>query len=189
MKRLFILPLLILVLTGSLRSQSAERTYFGVYIGGGWLHYFNNMEIELGVPVDIQNDHACFSGKIMWEPGRRLSVGLESGYYPMYKYSESDNSEHSAASNFVPILMNISMRVVDNFSVGLGTGMVILNNHIEGVSNADSRVMSMSNFHIMASYNYPLSRNWTVGGEARYMWIGKTNDYNMSIQALLGFRF
>ncbi len=178
-----------------LHSQEAnEKNNFSMYLGLGKVYYFNNMEIQLPNQSYVeQNSWGC-SIKFMWESEHRLSVGLETGFYRLYTFYYNDknniyNELGSITTDYFPFFLNVNMRVIDNLSLGIGTGIVSLANF--SVSDDWNYTLSLANYHALANYIFPIGKNkkWQLGAEVRYLWIGKTNDHDLTYQALFGYRF
>ncbi len=192
-----------------------EDYNFSIYAGFGFSYYYDNMKINRYTATAVdQLSYWGFSGKAMWEPEHRLSVGLELGYYQLYEYNDVDNSKKRAIDTYcTPILLNINMRIIDNFSLGIGTGLVSLKNNIAYLNDkdvehtkgiTDSKIWSIANYSFSANYLLPMNKLLNmlnlenddnhiikrsfIGLESQYLWIGKTNDNMLTLQILLGYR-
>jgi hypothetical protein len=195
MNRSVIIILLCLFSAWAASSQTSDsipktRSHYTLAVGAGWSHYFSNMDL---VPArNVQKDFAGFSFRFMWEPEYRLSLGLETGFYRIFKIDSTLSNEYSmhARMNMVPLLLVIRMRVVDNFYLSAAPGIVLQYSQVTGIGDkVTSSQISMANFEACASYLYPLSKYFEVGGEGRFFYIGKTNDYLMSLNAVFAVKF
>ncbi len=194
MKRYIIIGFLCLFGTWTASSQTNDsipktRSHFTLAVGAGWSHYFANMEL---VPArNVQKDFIGTSFRFMWEPEYRLSLGLETGFYRIFKVDSTINSEYNMKSrmNVVPLFLVIRMRIVDNFYLSIAPGIALQYTKITGIGpEITSHQLSLANFEATASYLYPLGKLFIVGGEARYMYFGKTNDIMMSISAVFAVK-
>ena len=164
-------------------------SHYTLAIGVGWSHYFANMDL---VPArNVKKDFIGASFRFMWEPEYRLSLGLETGLYRIFRVDSTLTSEYTldAKMYVVPLLLVIRMRIVDHFYLSVAPGLAVQFSQISGIGEKISSTQySMSNFEGCASYLYPLSKHLIVGGEARIFHFGKTNDYIMSINAVFAVK-
>ncbi len=184
-------------------------THFGIYAGIGKINYFDNMQVKnyIAKEVYVDKSNGGASLKFVWEPEHRISIGLETGFYRMYSFNYIDNLNEIyrylyVRADYIPLFLNVNMRIINNFSLGIGTSAIILMNATDAVLDAENRdylseidikssTISMANYHVQANYIFPLGKNkkWQLGAEVRYLWIGKTNDHTLTYQALFGYRF
>lgn len=162
--------------------------HYTLTIGAGWTHYINNL--ENGVQ-EIQKNFAGVSFKFFWEPEYRLSLGLESGYYKLFKVTDRINSDTSVQIDrtVIPLLLLVRMRIVDNFYLGAGVGLALITNKAAGANQKIiTKTTSLSNYEVSGSYIVPLSKHWRVGGELKMFNFGNLDDWMYSIQALCAVR-
>ncbi|MCX6286956.1 MAG: outer membrane beta-barrel protein [Bacteroidetes bacterium] len=194
MKRTIIINLICLfaICTASAQNNDSipkTRSHYTLAIGLGWSHYFSNMDL---VPArNVQKDFIGTSLRFMWEPEYRLSLGLETGLYRIFRVDSVLTSEYTmdARMYMVPLLLVIRMRIVDNFYLSIAPGLAVQFSQISGIGDKISSTQySFANFEACASYLYPLNKHMEVGGEARFFYIGKTNDYIMSLNAVFAVK-
>ena len=169
-------------------SVKVRLNHYTFTVGAGWTHYINNLEYG---DKNIQNDFAGISGKFFWEPEYRLSLGLETGYYKLFKITGQINEDTAFQVDrvVVPLLLLVRMRIVGNFYLGAGMGIALITNKASGIGQTIStKTTSLSNFELSAAYIYPLSKHWLVGGEAKMFHYGNLNDWMYSIQATCAFK-
>ena len=170
-------------------SRLTTRSHYTLAIGVGWSHYFANMDL---VPArNVKKEFIGASFRFMWEPEYRLSLGLETGLYRIFRVDSTLSSEYTldARMYVVPLLLVIRMRIVDNFYLSVAPGLAVQFSQINGIGEKISSTQySFSNFEGCASYLYPLNKHLVVGGEARLFHFGKTNDYIMSINAVFAVK-
>jgi hypothetical protein len=165
-------------------STKVNLNHYSLAIGLGWAHYINTLEIG---KEEATTNSAGVSMKFFWEPEHRLSLGLETGFYRLYSVkSKTYTDDHGKASmSVVPLLLTIRMRIIDQFYLSAGAGLGIMFNKITGFDNKlTNQILSMANFQASASYLYPLSKHWNVGGEIKVLTYGKTDDWMYTIQAV-----
>lgn len=158
-----------------------------IQVGTGWTHYYNNMVIGRS---SITNDYIGSSVRIMWEPEHRLSLGVESGYYKLYNVG-LETGDGNVDLAIIPLMANLRMRILKNFYITGGTGVVIMKSQINstGAESSKSTVISYSNVQLSGLYLYKITEQVGIGGEVKFMWIDKTNDFIHSIQAVVSYRF
>ncbi|MEI6888955.1 MAG: hypothetical protein ACOYM0_05365 [Bacteroidales bacterium] len=191
MKKITVIILFCLLACFNVRSQEGNSrvTHFSLAIGAGWSHYFANMDL-----VPARNVHKEFIGtsfQFMWEPEYRLSLGLETGLYRIFKVDSVLTKEYTMDSRMymIPLLLVIRMRIVDHFYLSVAPGLAIQLLQIRGIGETISSTQySFANFEACASYLYPLSKRFVVGCEARFFYIGATNDNIMSLNAVFALR-
>lgn len=171
------------------KTGKVHLNHYSLTIGTGWTHYIDNL--EYGVST-IKKDFAGVSMKFFWEPEHRLSLGLETGYYRMFRVTNElvPDTTLKVDRDFVPLLLMVRMRIVDHFYLGAGFGLAMILNKASGAGQeVNTKIWSLSNYQLSASYLYPLTRHWQVGGEFKTFGVGKYNDWMYSLQALCAFRF
>jgi hypothetical protein len=169
-------------------STKVSLNHYSLHIGVGWAHCINSLEIGKD---DASVNSAGVSLKFFWEPEHRLSLGLETGYYRLYKVRSKTYTDLSgqATMSAIPLLLTIRMRVVDYFYLSAGAGLAVMLNKVTGIDDqVNSNILSLSNFQFSGSYLYPLSKHWQVGGEAKVLSYGKTADLMYTIQAVCALK-
>jgi hypothetical protein len=187
------LTLVLVFFTMVVFSQKSDSTkvrlnHYTFTIGTGWTHYINNLDYG---DQKIQQNFAGVSMKFFWEPEHRLSLGLETGYYKLFKITDQINADTSIEINrtVVPMLLLARMRIVDNVYLGVGMGLAFITNKASGINQEIStKVTSLSNFEFSAAYIYPLSKHWLIGGECKGFHFGNLDDWMYSIQATCAVR-
>jgi hypothetical protein len=167
-----------------------SKSHYTLAFGAGWSHYFANMDLVPARSVD--KDFIGMSFRFMWEPEYRLSLGLETGFYRVFKVDSvlSDKYTMRSRMNVIPLLLVVRMRIVDNFYLSVAPGIALETSKITGIGDeVTSSQWSFSNVEACASYLYPLAKHWIVGGEARYLYIGKTDDHMLSVNAVIAVKF
>ena len=189
-KKTLIPVLLFIFFSGTLYAQKKDsvkvkRTnHYSLAVGAGWTHYINTLEIGAD---KASTNSAGVSLKFFWEPEHRLSLGLESGFYRLYKVKATNDlgQSGSATMSAIPLLLVVRMRIVDYFYLSAGAGLAIMFNKVKGVdSQINSNILSLSNYQFSASYIYPVSKHWGFGGEFKVIDYGKASDWIYSLQAL-----
>ena len=169
-------------------SLKVRLNHYTLTIGAGWTHYINNLQMG---GENLQKDFAGVSVKFFWEPEHRLSLGLESGYYKLFraKGQLTDNTLGQVDRSVIPLLFLIRMRIIENIHVGIGTGVSIIANKIAGGGQkVVTETLSLSNFELSGAYIHPLNKHLLLGGEVKLFHFGNTEDTMYSIQATCAVR-
>lgn len=155
-------------------------------VGTGWTHYYDNL-VTGG--EGLKNNFLGTSFRLMWEPEHRLSIGVETGYYKLYTATLEPGH---ARSDFavIPVLANVRMRILKEFYVTAGTGVALLKSELTTpTSSAKSQTKSYSDVQLSALYLHNLSEQFSVGGELKFLWIDKTDDFMTGLQVVARWRF
>ena len=185
----FVMVLFSLALFSQQEDSVKERlNHYTFTIGTGWTHYVNNLEYG---NKNMKNDFAGVSFKFFWEPEYRLSLGLETGYYKLFKITNQINQDTTVDidRSLVPFLLLVRMRIVDNVYLGAGMGMSFITNKATGAGQEiKTKMNSLANFELTGSYIYPLSKHWLIGGDLKVFYSGTLEDWIYSVQATCAFR-
>jgi hypothetical protein len=165
-------------------STKVSLNRYSLAIGMGWSHYINTLEVGTD---QAKTNFVGVSLKFFWEPEHRLSLGLETGMYRLYK-GQSKNYEvdkGEVSMSVIPLLLNIRMRIVDHLYLSTGAGLAIMINKVAAYdTKLTNNILSLSNYQFSGSYIYPLDKHWQVGGELKVLNFGKTADWMYTIQAV-----
>jgi hypothetical protein len=186
----FIFVLLaLLAFTQQNQHEKTHASHYSLSLGIGWTHYFNNL--DYGVQ-NMRKDFTGISFRSYWEPEYKLSLGFETGYYKLFEVKDKLTQDITAEVDrtVVPIMLLVRMRIIDNFYLGAGFGVALINNTASGTSvKITTKTWSLSNYMAAASYIYPIKTRLNLGGEMNLYNYGNVNDWMFSIQALISFRF
>lgn len=185
---------LLLIFQLSLKAQDIEKSRKIKFIGGGGYGLFFNPlsgSYEYGTKII----RPAFSGKLLWEPEYRLSVGIESGYFYLYSTNFNTDTESEESMiydlSIIPLFLSISMKIFNRFEINFATGWSSLIYNIKTYSTNNyitkGHIYSMSNFSAGCSYYFPISDNLKLGAEIKYFYIGKTD--NMHLSALINLSY
>jgi hypothetical protein len=168
--------------------QKRKNSYV-IETGAGWTHYFNNLEYG---DKNIKTDFAGVSMRLFWEPEYRLSLGIESGYYRLFKVEGNLDSgmPFEVDRDVIPIMLLARMRIAGNLFLGTGFGLALIKNK-SLVENEmiKTNTLSLSNYELSAAYIYPLNSHLKIGGEMKVYNYGSLNDWLYSLQLFGVVRF
>ncbi len=166
----------------------ARINHYSFTVGTGWNHYFNNLEYG---DQNIRQDFAGLSCRFYWEPEYRLSLGLESGYFRLFRVKNQLTPDIASEvdRSVIPLLLLVRMRVIDNIYLSTGLGLAVLTNKVAAAGQKIvTRTWSLSNYEVAGSYIYPLRKHLRVGGEMKIYNFGALNDWMFAIHALVSVR-
>jgi len=195
-KHLFQL-ILALLMTASLATygQSQEKSRsINLILGGGIGHFFNTFTNVLD--EDVHNERPSFSGKLLWQPEYRLSIGLESGYYFLYSTTriQTDGGSEKLTSKLkvVPIFLSLSMNVINHLDINFGTGWADMIYTVNPAQSKAEKVVgttySMSNYTTGLTYSLPLGKKFRMGVEFKYLYLRKTDDSQVSLLLNISYK-
>jgi len=170
-------------------SVKVHLNHYTLTVGAGWTHYINNLE---NGGQNMKNNFAGVSFKFFWEPEHRLSLGVETGYYRLFRVSNQVTTDTSVQADrvVVPFLLLARMRIIDHFYLGVGMGMAMITSKVSGFGEKIvTKTWSLSNYEASGSYIYPLNKHLNVGGEIKVFDFGKLDDWMYSLQVLCAVRF
>ncbi len=161
-----------------------------VTVGTGISHYINTLQ-DAPNRTALRQNFSCSSFRLMWEPEHRLSLGIETGYYKVYEVQLSDSKQVNTASlSVIPVLFRVQMRVFKRFYASVGTGISFHHSYVNALGNqSDSQTMAFSNLQISAGYIYPITRQFGLGLEAKFLSENKTEDMVLSFEAVARYQF
>ena len=161
-----------------------------ITVGTGISHYINTLQDD-PQRTSLRQNFSCSSIRFMWEPEHRLSLGIETGYYKAYEVQLSDSKQVNTASlSFIPILFRVQMRVFKRFYASVATGISIHHSLVNALGNkSDSETMGFSNLQLSAGYIHPITKQFGLGLEAKFLSENKTEDMILSFEAVARYQF
>ena len=161
-----------------------------VYVGGGLADYLAPIKIQ---PVNLQNNITRTSAtgtiRIMWHPGFRLNLGIESGYSNFYSYRVKNNGVAGKLSlHAVPLLVVWSMPILKRVNIFYGLGSYLLTTDLNYEGVVKSKNVSLGS-NIALSYTQPVSKKLGIAAEAKWMNAFVTKDNLLSVEVQLVWKF
>ena len=163
-----------------------------LFTGGGFTRSLSAFEPE---PPGLQLHGFSGFARVMWQPEHLLSVGLEVGYHRVYGSEVTDLPTPigavSGSSNLsaIPVQLVISLPVIDNFAVWLGTGFAVLVSDVEFFGSETSVTSYTPYLFAAASYLHPVAKDLKVGADLRYYYADRYIDEGMSFHVMLAWTF
>ena len=184
--------LLALCLAGvSAHGQEKKSQNFSISGGMGGFYYVNTLKTQ---PERVGREAICFSGRLMWEPEHRLSLGGEMGYYTVYTVKidsgKSNSTIGEARLSAIPILLCFRLRITRHIYFTGGQGLSVLISRITSFgSSIQSTLTSLADAQLSVVYRIPTRGRLRVESEFKYLHFGKTQDYGFSLQAVATYTF
>lgn len=186
--------LLAFIVVNKLNAQSNVKTNSNVkrkptlliYTGGGLAGYTSTFNPTAGI---LNGKISKISGvgtfRLMWHPGYRLRLGIETGYTNFYSYKvKNGNVSGTVNLTAIPLLIVWSMPIVKRVNIFAGIGSYWLTTHLNYDGNVKSKTFSLGS-NIALSYTQPLSKTLGLAAEVKWMNAFETKDNLLSLQALL----
>jgi hypothetical protein len=193
-KFFFIVMILAAMSVNNLFAQIAVKKDSGVkrkqsfvfYTGGGLAGYTGSITSVSGIlDGDISKMSTAGTFRVMWHPGYRLRLGLESGYTTFYSYKVKNGTAAGKVSlDAVPLLIVWAMPLTKRVEIFGGLGSYFLTTHLNYNGQVKSSTFSLGS-NIALSYTQPLSKTLGLAAEAKWMNAFETKDDLISVQLLL----
>lgn len=187
MRYLLLFSLLFGLLIGSNAQDASNQYRYSVQAGVGLTMYVNSL--KLGGDRASTN-HVGYSFAVMREFEHRLAIGLETGYYRFYEVTAASPQTGEATLSITPIMIKFRMKVVTDFYLSAGTGISILSSTASALgSSSTGSQTSLANFQVSALYLKQISNHFRIGGELKFMNVGKTEDNAFALQLVASYLF
>lgn len=189
--------------TATAQTDSTARKrglYTLVITAGGGLSYYST---HLGVPPPLEQLRVNRFGipatfRVMWYPDHRLRMGLETGLVPMYAYRGVATGESVRISvDAIPILLVFSMplgwlsgterSLARRLAISGGTGAYLIQSRLRYAGAVESSRASLG-WMVAGSYTQPISRQFRVAAEVKWLDATATEDAAFTAQLQLVWR-
>lgn len=160
-----------------------------MYAGGGLSGYTSTINPTAGILEDkISKISSVGTFRLMWHPGYRLRLGIETGYVNFYSYKvKNGNTSGKVNLNAIPLLIIWSMPIVKRVNIFAGIGSYWLTTNLNYNGTVKSKTFSLGS-NIALSYTQPLTKTLGLAAEVKWMNAFETKDNLLSVQALLVWR-
>lgn len=172
--------LLVVIFFSSLQAQTYKVNGFA---GFGYARFITDIE---GSGLDKNGYSGTF--RIMWQPEHQLRVGLETGYYHLYRFEvknyQTDFGTTNAHStlNALPVFLNMTMAVSRSIDIFAGIGPTILYTSFESHGSKNESSQWSTSYIIGGNYTHEISDKIKLGGELKYYHINKIEDGTLTLQ-------
>jgi len=163
---------------------------FALYVGGGPNYYFNNLEVGKNT---IQCLNYSVVGRLMWEPERFISLGIESGYYQLFtaNYTTAPGSSVRISKLALPIQLVASTKLHQNYYVNLSIGQTCIKSEVNNLNlgRSKSSSWSLADFGLSGGYRHVFKSRLVLCAEAKLFYSSKNADSNVALAVLVGYKF
>lgn len=149
-------------------STQADKYALVLYVGGGLSWYPKVAEVPVHLDARAQPLGASMSARLMWLPDRRLRVGFESGWTPVYTYDiEGPGPKGRVEMVAVPLLLLWSMPVTKRLSLFAGYGTYRLTSTLHYLGTTRASTFSLG-YAASLSYVVPFSPTLGLAIEGKW---------------------
>jgi hypothetical protein len=194
MRKIFMAFCFVLVSGVSLRAQEnsvSEPNTLTAFLMGGYVRNLSSFP----TPIEGINQNGLdVSLRLLCRPMHLLSGGIEIGQSHIYSVDqtvsyEQDTSELHTTMTVMPLIFVFSMSPVENLNINLGTGTSFVSAEATSFGNTATSSTLSPAFMFSVNYIYPLSDQFGIGGECKYLFVGKYTDSNLSFLVNLAYKF
>jgi hypothetical protein len=167
-----------------------RRQSLVLQIGGGLSAYVAPITIKpIELPGSIKRTSVSGTVRLMWYPNYRLRLGIESGFINFYSY-RIKNADVPGKVNLdaIPLLVVWSMQIVRRVNVYAGFGTYFLTTKLDYKGKVESKAFVLGS-NIALSYTQPISKNFGIAAEAKWMNSFETKDYAVGLQVQMVWKF
>lgn len=182
--------LTIIILFSLLLSTAFTQSYhLNVRGGAGYSRFLTDMDYS-----GLNKSGFSSSFRLMWQPEHLLQIGLETGYNYLYNYEETGIetefgiTDATSTLTSVPLLLVLSMRVIDGVHISAGFGPSFLTTFFDSFDLQTTSSQTSTSYFWATDYEYFLSKNFSLGGELRWYYMHKIEDGTLSLNLTLGYR-
>ncbi len=167
-----------------------RKQAFTLYVGGGIGEYVNTVPSPpLGSQYNISRSSAIGTFRVMWQPGYRLNVGIETGYTNFYSFQlKNGNKPGKVSVHAIPMLIVWGMPIVKRVNIFAGLGSYLLTSELRYGGTVKSHTYSLGS-NIALTYTVPLNKRLGLVTEAKWLNAFVTKDDVLSLQVLLAWKF
>jgi hypothetical protein len=183
--------LLIMFSTFAARNYSQESVsdyQVNINLGLGYSYYLTSLKYE-----NLHDNPFIITGRFMWKPEHLLSIGIESGYVPLYKIetreaqSVFDTTDITIRLDMFPVMLVLTMDMTKNFKLIGGLGEFILLSEVDSFDNRVSSKSLSNGYEMGAAFTRSIGQKWQVGGEVKLYYISKLQDFDLLLQLGLNY--
>lgn len=193
MKNSILFLLSFLIIYSSVNAQTADTLYtLTAYGGVGYVRNITSFDYEY---ASLNRNGFLANLRVMWKPDYLIRAGIEVGRTDVYSLNEKDIQTEFGTTDLKTdvyawsVMAVFSMSPFQNFEVNLGTGLAFSTVNNTSFGNESTSTDGGSTYMISTGYYFPLSKELQLGGELRGMKIKKYNDYLISLQLSVTYKF
>ncbi len=176
---------------GHLTSQkSGNGSKFILQANAGPGFYLSNAGAPAFLKPELSRTHINVLGRLIWKPGHRINVAVESGATTFYSYrlTADNGTKGRVALRATPMLLEFAITLRKGFQLYAGPGMYLLRTDL---AYADERVYSnkmSTGWMAAAAYEKSLSRRLQLGTEVKWLYASETVKGSLLIALTAGWQ-
>ena len=158
------------------------------YVYAGPNYYFNNVVVEKSA---VKEFNYTATVKLMWEPEFRLALGVETGYYRLYRADTSTTQTKLGIINSaVPLHFIVSMNLIRSwyFDVGIGPSFLHSNVHPDTYGDFDGKSVSLADFSGTLTYRLNWKGRFRLGVGPKFFYSSHLNDKSLALIFMAGYK-
>jgi hypothetical protein len=193
MKKTIIFLFSFLVIFSSVNAQTADTLYnLTAYGGLGYVRNVTSFDYEY---ASLNRNGFLANLRVMWKPDYLIRAGFEVGRTDVYSINETNLPTEFGTTDLKTdvyawsMMAIFSMSPFKNFEVNLGTGHAFTTVNNTSFGNESTSTDGGSCFMLSTGYYFPVSKDLQLGGELRGIKINKYDDYLISLQVSLAYKF
>jgi len=175
--------IIIIVLATMFSSIHAQTYHLNGYAGIGYARFITDMDYS-GLNKN------GFSGtlRIMWQPEHLLRVGLETGYYNLYTFTqdrietEFGSTDVHSSLRALPVFISWAMQVSSNIEIFIGSGPTFLYTAFDSFGIEAKSTQISTSYIVGGTYTRRITDKIKLGGELKYYRINKIEDGTLTLQ-------
>ena len=128
--------------------------------------------------------------RLMWHPNHLIRVGIETGHmrFLSYSFKDSIGNNGRVLVNAKPLLVEWSMAITKRLNLFAGSGVYFMTTKLDYAGQTSSNKLSVG-WMAAASYIHPLSQNFGIGTELKWLDAAESTDGSLALQLQLVWKF
>ncbi|MCB0747595.1 MAG: hypothetical protein KDC90_09030 [Ignavibacteriae bacterium] len=166
------------------RAQPNDSLYnVSVNVGFGYSRYLASLP-----KIGLNKNSFNITGRIMWEPEHLLSVGVETGYVPLFFFQTNDYKLVDGSVNVdlslvaIPVVIIFGMEIFEDFKIYAGVGGAALNSTADFFENKVVSSSWSNAYNLSVAYSHKIAINLNLGSEIKWYNISKIEDSALLVQ-------
>lgn len=166
------------------KAQTNDSLYnVSVNVGFGYSRYLASFP-----KIGLNKNSFNITGRIMWEPEHLLSVGVETGYVPLFFFQTNDYKLVDGSVNVdlslvaIPVVIIFGMEIFEDFKIYAGVGGAALNSTADFFENKVVSSSWSNAYNLSVAYSHKIAINLNLGSEIKWYNISKIEDSALLVQ-------
>jgi hypothetical protein len=169
-------------------SSGTEKCSLTVYINAGGSYFSTKPGIPDHLETEVYLVKPAGTLRVLWHPGHRLAIGLESGITEMYSYKLLNTSIPGELNiSSVPLLLEFSMPLTRRVRLFAGAGYYFETSRLRYEGEVSSGMISPG-WMAAGSYSADLSERVSLGAEIKWLNASEAQHAVLCAQLQLAWR-